>query len=261
MSTIKITTWNINGIRARKDALEAWLLANKPDVIFLQEVKADAGKIPQTFHALDGYHAFWNGSTFKPGYSGVGVLVKNDLAKTLGEPEFTIPDFDIENRLVQARFGSLILIGIYTPRGDSDEHYAIKLRLLETLKNYSASLIEEKKEVLICGDMNVAHKSIDVHYSQNKPNATGLRPAERAAIDRLMSVGLSDIVRDLHPNEDKLYSWWAYWKGARERNLGWRIDCFYVTEKLASLTKEATIDAEEKSSDHSPVTITINYQM
>lgn len=260
MSNIKITTWNINGIRARKDALEAWLAANKPDIIFLQEVKADASKIPQTFHSLDGYCAFWNGSTFKPGYSGVGVLVKNELSKLLGTPEFSIPDFDVENRLVQASFGSLVLIGIYTPRGDSDDHYAIKLQLLETLKSYSTSLIEKKNEVLICGDMNVAHKNIDVHYSQNKPNATGLRPAERAAIDTLIGAGLSDIVRDLHPNEDKLYSWWPYWKGARERNLGWRIDCFYVTEKLASMTKDAKIDAEEKSSDHSPVTITIDYQ-
>ncbi|WP_245527674.1 exodeoxyribonuclease III [Chloroherpeton thalassium] len=254
-----VSTWNINGIRARKDSLVDWLASNKPDILFLQEIKADIAKIPPVFSELPDYDAFWNDSTFKGGYSGTGILVKKSLKESLGNPIFSIPEFDAENRIVEAAFKQTVLIGIYTPRGEKDDHYELKLQMLEQLTLRAQGLMQNGADVLICGDFNVAHTEKDVHSSQNKPNATGLRPKERAAIDRLLSAGLIDITRALYPDNSELFTWWPYWKGAREKNLGWRIDCFYVSPQLATRTRKVEVDTEEKSSDHSPVTLVLDF--
>jgi len=207
---------------------------------------------------MPNYQAFWNDSTFKGGYSGTAVFIKTSLKETLGEAQFSIPEFDAENRIVEVTFKNLVLIGIYTPRGEKEAHYELKLKMLEQLTQRAQSLIQNGAQVLICGDFNVAHTEMDVHDSQNKANATGLRPKERAAIDALLSIGLKDIMRELRPTDKALFTWWPYWKGAREKNLGWRIDCFYVSTQLAEHTQVVEVDVAEKSSDHSPVTLTLD---
>jgi exodeoxyribonuclease-3 len=252
---MKIATWNINGIRARQTSLAAWLESRQPDIVVLQEVKALESEIPETITSIAGYRKFWNGSTFRKGYSGVGLLVREG---SIGEFTCEPPPFDVENRTLTLHCPEFSLIGTYTPRGDSPEHYAVKLRYLADLKAFIAGLIADGREVVLAGDMNVALRDIDVHRSQNKPGATGLRPEERSAIEAHLELGLHDIVRELNPDKKDLFTWWPNWKFARERNLGWRIDCFYLTPALAGKVSAVSVDLDEKSSDHAPVSVELS---
>ncbi len=255
---MKIASWNINGIRARKDALQAWVMNRQPDMLVLQEVKAPEEEIPAEISALHGYRKFWNGSTVRKGYSGTGILVREEC--TEGDIIWEIPGFDLENRTGVLHTSRFSLIGTYVPRGESDEHYRVKLQYLESLRIYALSLLQAGRQVIIAGDMNVAHRDIDVHRSQNKPGAIGLRSEERAAIDAQIASGLRDIMRELNPQAADLFTWWPYWKYARERNLGWRIDCFYISGEIAASVSGAHIDLEEKSSDHAPVILELDNQ-
>jgi len=248
---MKVASWNINGIRARKDALLSWIESRQPDLLVLQEVKAAAEDIPAEIADIPGYRKFWNGSTVRKGYSGTGFLLKENLFS--GEVIWEIPLFDLENRTGVLHTPLFSLIGTYVPRGESEEHYRIKLDYLESLRGYVSELLGSGKRIILTGDMNVAHRDIDVHRSQNKPGAVGLRPEERSAIQRQIDGGLRDIMRDLYPDRKDLFTWWPYWRQARERNLGWRIDCFYLSAELVSSVIGASVDTEEKSSDHAPV--------
>jgi len=249
---MNIATWNINGIRARQDALHAWIERSQPDIAVFQEVKALESEIPEKITGIDGYLKFWNGSSFKKGYSGVGILVKESDCPGL---QWEVPSFDVENRTIVLHCPQFSLIGTYVPRGGGQEHYEVKLRYLAGLKSFIEGIMADGREVVLAGDMNVALRDIDVHRSQNKPGATGLRPEERAAIDAHLALGLRDIVRDLNPEKKDLFTWWPNWKFARERNLGWRIDCIYVSPGLAGKVSGATVDLDERSSDHAPVTV------
>ncbi|RXK88091.1 exodeoxyribonuclease III [Chlorobaculum sp. 24CR] len=249
---MNICTWNINGIRARQEALPAWLDSRKPDIVVLEEVKAREEEIPESIKDFPGYRKFWNGSTFKKGYSGVGLLVRDgSLDDFTCEP----PPFDAENRTLVLHAPQFTLIGTYVPRGSGEEHYVVKLRYLADLKDFIAKLMTEGRQVVLAGDMNVALTEIDVHRSQNKPGATGLRPEERSAIAAHLELGLHDIVRELNPDKKDLFTWWPNWKFARERNLGWRIDCVYLTDALAAKVSGVSVDLDEKSSDHAPVSV------
>lgn len=247
---MKIATWNINGVRARRDSLLAWIDERKPDVVVLEELKAQEEAIPEEIVALQGYKKYWNGSTFRKGYSGVGLLLKEGRHS---ECRLEIPEFDRENRTVAAHYTNLTVIGTYVPRGDGDAHYAVKLSYLDDLREYIRQLLQQGRQILHAGDINVAHTDLDVHHSQNKPGAVGLRAEERAAIDRYLAIGLHDIMRERFPDKKDLFTWWPYWKGARERNLGWRIDCFYLSDDLVKEVREVSVDLGEKSSDHAPV--------
>ncbi|MCS7013519.1 MAG: exodeoxyribonuclease III [Chloroherpetonaceae bacterium] len=252
---MRLATWNINGIRAREKALLAWIQTHQPDVLVLQELKATRSQIPATLTSLPHYQAYWNDSTVRAGYSGVGALVHHSVIEQYGEPQFAIPEFDVENRLLQLQLGNTLLLGTYFPRGEKPEHYALKLRFFEALETFVRQTLQTHKEVIIAGDINVAREEIDLHPSQQSENATGFRPDERQALNRLLAAGLRDVFRDFYPNQAGLYTWFPYWKGARERNIGWRIDCVYASPKLASRAKCATIHSDEKSSDHYPVTV------
>lgn len=251
---MKIASWNVNGIRARHEALCAWVERQCPDIVVLQEVKALENEIPESIAGLDGYRKFWNASSFKKGYSGVGILLRDG---SCAEAAWEIPAFDVENRTLVLHCGSFTLIGTYVPRGDGPEHYAVKLRYLEELRGYVADLLGRGRDVVLTGDMNVALRDIDVHRSQNKPGATGLRPEERAAIDAQLALGLRDVMRDRYPDRKDLFTWWPNWRFARERNLGWRIDCFYLSAGLAGRVSTVSVDLDERSSDHAPVLLEI----
>jgi exodeoxyribonuclease-3 len=249
---MNIYTWNINGIRAREASLAAWLESRKPDIVVLEEVKALESEIPESIAGIEGYRKFWNGSSFKKGYSGVGLLVRDGL---FDDANCEAPPFDVENRTLVLHAPQFTLIGTYVPRGDGAEHYAVKLRYLADLKAFIAELMAEGREVVLVGDMNVALTQIDVHRSQNKPGATGLRPEERSAIEAHLELGLHDIVRELNPDKKDLFTWWPNGKFARDRNLGWRIDCIYLTDALAGKVSGVSVDLDEKSSDHAPVSV------
>jgi len=248
---MKIASWNINGVRARKDALHAWITRHQPDLLVLQEVKAAEDDIPEEIGRLDGYRKFWNGSSFRKGYSGTGILLREKGA--ILQAEWEIPGFDLENRTSVLHTPFFSLIGIYVPSGENEEHYRIKIDYLEALRKYTVALLTSGKQVIVAGDMNVARRDIDVHRSQNRPGAVGLRPEERAAIDRQIDSGFKDVMRDLNPERNDLFTWWPYWRHARERNLGWRIDCFYLSGELAGMVRNSSVDTDEKSSDHAPV--------
>lgn len=249
---MKIASWNVNGIRARHEALSSWITRTLPDIVVLQEVKAGESAIPATVTGLPGYLKFWNGSLFKKGYSGVGILLRDGACP---EPSFEIPAFDVENRTAVLHCAAFSFIGTYVPRGDGPGHYATKLAYLEGLRSYISGLLADGREVVLAGDMNVAHRDIDVHRSQNRPGATGLRKEERAAIEGHLALGLQDVMRDLNPEKKDLFTWWPNWKMARERNLGWRIDCFYLSPGIASKVAAATVDLDERSSDHAPIVL------
>lgn len=248
---MKVASWNVNGIRAREAALASWVMQCSPDVLVLQEVKASVEEIPQNIMSLAGYRSFWNGSSFKKGYSGTGILMKESFGHE--GASFEIPPFDIENRTVVLHAGPVSIIGTYVPRGDTPQHYGIKLGYLEAMREYVRALLASGRQVLVTGDMNVAHRQIDLHHSQNKPGATGLRPEERSSIDRLIALGLTDVMREMNPERDDLFTWWPYWRMARERNLGWRIDCFYLSECRKDRILRAEVDVQEKNSDHAPI--------
>lgn len=248
---MKIASWNINGIRARREALTAWVQRNKPDILVLQEVKALDEEIPDSIKKLEGYHALWNASTFRRGYSGTGILVSDECF--LSGVHREIPSFDIENRTAVLYTEAFTLICTYVPRGEGEVHYAVKLRYLDALRQFIQEELSMGHQIILVGDMNVAHHDIDVHRSQNKPGAIGLRSEERAAIDALLSTGLHDLMRERNPDKNNLFTWWPPWKYARERNLGWRIDCFYLSEPLVNRVIGAEVDLDEKSSDHAPI--------
>jgi exodeoxyribonuclease-3 len=251
---MNITTWNINGIRARKESLKAWIGDHQPDILVLQEVKALETEIPEPISSIEGYLKFWNGSSFRKGYSGLGILVREGA---FPEVQVEVPSFDVENRTLMLHTSRFSVIGTYVPRGESPDHYAVKLHYMEALAAGIGDLLARGREVVLAGDMNVALRDIDVHRSQNKPGATGLRIEERAALEACLALRLSDIVRELNPGRKDLFTWWPNWKFARERNLGWRIDGLYLSQGLVADVTGVSVDLAERSSDHAPVTVTL----
>ncbi len=252
---MRVTTWNVNGLRAREKALLSWVATHAPDILVLQEIKATRSQIPASIANHAEYCSYWNDSSVKAGYSGVGALVHKRFIATHGEPHVRIPDFDVENRLIELDFDAFTLLGGYFPRGEKPDHYALKLRFFENLRQFAAQMLQAQKNLLIAGDINVAREEIDLHPSQQKEDATGFRPDERRALNAMLAVGLHDVFRELYPNTSGLYTWFPYWKGAREHNIGWRIDCIYASPALAAGVKQGIIHTDEKSSDHYPLTI------
>ena len=199
---MKITTWNVNGIRARAAQVEQWLDAERPDVLCLQEVKAHPGQVPLSLVGRDDYWSCWHGAG---GYSGVAVLARRDLATDA--TCMAHPPFDMEHRVASVRVAGLEVMSVYVPNGGKD--YAAKLQFLDDLGNYVADARREGRAVVVCGDLNVARTDRDLHPKERKPNAIGQRQDERARLERVIACGLADVQRALHPEADDLLTWWA----------------------------------------------------
>ena len=248
--TVKLVTWNVNGIRAREKEVLALLEEEAPDVLLLQETKAKIEQLPPTLYglgALPKYHSIWHGAA---GYSGVAVLTKRG---TFEAPKDAHPPFDFETRVVEAHAGDFVFVTMYLPNGGKD--YQAKLNFMEALAAYPATF--KDKKLVIAGDLNVARAEIDLHKSQRNPDAIGQRPEERVLFEAfLKNGGLVDVCRTLAPDDDGLFSWWPYWRNAREKNVGWRIDYVLANEPLASTAKESRIRREFGTSDHAPVVVT-----
>ena len=242
---MKIVTWNVNGIRARATAFERWIRAHRPDVLCLQEIKAHPDQIPETLREIPGYTSYWHGA--RGGYSGVSIHV----SESIGSAEYTVPYFDEETRVLQARVGGLIVINVYTPLGQKS--YRQKIEFLGNLVRYIDALRYEGESVILCGDLNVAHRDADVHPELYVEDMLCTRSDERAMIDALQGLGLRDLFRLHHPDDARAYSWWPYYGGARARNVGWRIDYILVPAAIAGDSRGCWIQKEESSSDHSPV--------
>jgi len=242
---MKIATWNVNGIRAREAQLCEWLGRDSPDIVCLQELKAEPAQIPASCH-LDAYHAFWHGMR---AYSGVSIQVKKHLLD--GDPQFVHPAFDMESRIVQVSIGNLIVASVYVPNGGKD--YAAKIGFLEQLAAWSQQVHAEGRELILCGDLNVTHADIDVHPRERKGDVIGQRPEERALFDKLLGDELVDVGRALDPENDRLFTWWAPWRNLRQRNIGWRIDYILASRSWADRAKSCAVLTDVGTSDHAPV--------
>jgi exodeoxyribonuclease III len=245
---LRLSTWNVNGIRARAAQVQEWLDGQRPDVLCLQELKASADQIPQLLLALDGYWSFWHGLK---AYSGVSIHVRRELCEAA--PACLHPEFDYEARIATLDVPGMTVASVYVPNGGKD--YEAKLRFLESLAAYAERHRAAGTPLVICGDLNVAHTDRDVHPKERKPRAVGQLPEERALFDRLLAGGLVDLARALHPDDDQMFTWWAPWRNLRDRNIGWRIDYVLASNALARRTTRYTCDRTFGTSDHGPLLV------
>jgi exodeoxyribonuclease III len=248
---LKITSWNINGIRAaeRKGFLE-YMQAESPDVLCLQETKAQVEQLPKSLIDVDGYSShFVSGE--KKGYSGVAIYTKKEpLSVTVG---CGVPKFDVEGRVVRADYDEFTLYNIYYPNGGrGPERVQYKLEFYEMILDQWQSLREEGKRLILTGDFNTAHKEIDLARPDENSNTTGFLPIERAWLDKIEALGYVDTFRAFNRDPD----WYTYWDQitkARDRNVGWRIDYFWVTPDVMPFVVDSPIKMEQMGSDHCPI--------
>ena len=245
---MKIATWNVNGIRAREAQLCEWLERDRPDVVCLQELKAEPAQIPERCKT-DDYHTYWHGSR---GYSGVSLHVRKGLLET--EPEFSHPEFDMETRIVKASVGNLVLASVYVPNGGKD--YEAKLKFLGQLAAWTNELHASGRELVLCGDINIARTDMDVHPRERKAEVIGQRSEERELFEKLMGDYLVDVGRSFEPENDRLFTWWPPWRNMRARNIGWRIDYILASKGIAARATAFTVLADVGTSDHAPVMMT-----
>lgn len=255
---MKIVSWNINGIRAAvKKGFIDWMNEAKPDVVCLQEIKADEGQIPKEILNLDGYQGFYHSCTIKKGYSGVAVLTRHtpqNVNKNIG-----VEEFDGEGRILEVDFGAFILYGIYFPNGGRENsRVPFKLRFYDTLFARLEQQRAAGRKIVVCGDYNIAHHEIDLARPKENVKTTGFLPEERVKLDWMAEKGWLDTFREFYPDEPQKYSYWDQITRARERNVGWRIDYHWITPDLRPSLKNAWISDDVMGSDHAPVGIVLH---
>jgi exodeoxyribonuclease-3 len=247
---MKIITYNVNGVRAAlSKGLITWLMRERPDVLCLQETKAQPDQIPvEEFHAL-GYHCNWF-SAEKKGYSGVGLLsLRKPDQVTYG---IGIDQYDTEGRVLRADFGDVSVVSAYHPSGTTGElRQNFKYRWLEDFYDFAHDLLEIRPKLVISGDYNICHRPIDIHDPVRNATNSGFLPEERAWMEDFINSGFTDSFRyfNKHPHN---YTWWSYRAGARTRNLGWRIDYNMVSPQLKASMMNAWIQPQAVHSDHCP---------
>lgn len=253
---MRLVSWNVNGVRAvmKKDFL-ASLEEMQPDVLCLQETKAQDDQVQEALAELEGYHIYSN-SAEKKGYSGTAIItkerplsIKNDIG---------INEHDTEGRVICAEYEDFYLVTVYTPNSGSElKRLPYRQTWDKAFLEYIQTL-EQTKPVLVCGDLNVAHKDIDL--ARPKPNynkSAGYMQEEIDGMDAYTNAGFVDSFRHIHPEQGERYSWWSYRAGARQRNIGWRIDYFLVSDSFKDRIKNADIFDQVMGSDHCPVMIEI----
>src|SRR5256712_7874814 len=244
---MKVATWNVNGIRARASQVREWLERERPDVVCLQELKAEPAQIPEECRHAD-YHAYWHG---RKGYSGVSLLIRKE--QCAGDPLYSHPPLDVESRIVQVELGRLVIASVYVPNGGKD--YPAKLNFLTRLTDWARQLHAEGRELVLCGDINIARTEMDVHPRERKP-VIGQLPEERALFERMLGEHLVDVGRAKDPQNPNLFTWWAPWRNMRSRNIGWRLDYVLASKSIAARATSCTVLAEVGTSDHAPVIMT-----
>jgi exodeoxyribonuclease-3 len=255
MEEKRLLSWNVNGIRAVKNkGFLAWLNKESPDILCLQETKAQPDQLDADLKEIPGYHVYWNFPE-KKGYAGVAVYtrtepqnVKLDLDKS---------GFNTEGRVIIAEYGVFTLMNIYFPNGQmSPERLKYKMMFYDVFLDYADALVAAGKQLVICGDVNTAHKEIDLARPKENSKTSGFLPEERAWIDKFVAHGYVDTFRHFH-KEPQQYTYWDIKSKARERNVGWRIDYFFVSGNLLPLVTGAFILPEVMGSDHCPIGITL----
>ena len=248
----------MNGIRAAaKKGFAEWLVKDSPDILCVQETKADEVQVPEELKNIKGYNPYFASSRSKKGYSGVAIFSKEkpvDIRNGFG-----VKKFDIEGRIQIADYSDFTLFNIYFPNGKSGTvRLKYKMQFYNAFLDYAVKLKNNGKKIIICGDVNTAHKEIDLARPKENEDVSGFLPEERAWIDRFLAAGFIDTFRIFNKEPDN-YSWWDLKSGARARNVGWRIDYFYISENLRKNLKDAFILAKVMGSDHCPIGIEINF--
>ena len=260
---MKIISWNVNGIRAvhKKGLFVPFIQEHKPDVLCLQETKAEQH---QSEIDLPEYEEYWNSSTAKKGYSGTAIFSKEaPLAVHLGFPDEIVKKFKLgpdgygdpnaEGRVIAAEYPDLYVVTVYTPNSKGDlSRLPLRHKYWDPAFLAYCKELEKHKPVIFCGDLNVAHTDIDLARPEDNEGEHGFTKEEREGIDKIIKAGFVDIFRHFN-KEPHQYTWWTAWSNARARNVGWRIDYFFVSKKLVSKVKKAVILPEVMGSDHCPV--------
>lgn len=250
---MKLVSWNVNGIRAcsGKGFLDYFKEADA-DLFCIQETKLQEGQINLE---LEGYHQFWNYAE-KKGYSGTAIFTKQNpltVRNGIGSAEY-----DCEGRAITLEFEKFYLVNVYTPNSQRDlARLGYRLAWEDKLREYLLEL-DGIKPVILCGDLNVAHNEIDLKNPKPNRGNSGFTDEERGKMTELLSDGFVDSFRHLYPEAEGVYTWWSYMNKVRERNIGWRIDYFIISERLAPEIKEAGVECFVMGSDHCPVTLELN---
>lgn len=256
--SIKLVSWNVNGIRAvsKKEDFWSWFEDDDSDIINFQEVRATQEQIPKKLAEIDGFHKFYNEAE-KKGYSGVGTYSKiKPLSVTKG---LGVEELDNEGRVLKIEYPDFILFNIYFPNsGKEGSRLDFKVQFCNELLSQLVELKNEGKNLVITGDYNIAHNPIDVYNPKNCEGKSGYLPEERAWLDELEEAGFVDTFRMFDEGEGN-FTWWSYRFKARERNSGWRLDYFFVNEEIKDNVISAKILADIYGSDHCPVTLELDF--
>ena len=267
---LKIVSWNVNGYRAivgqnqskagskseNKNLLFEYIEQENPDIICLQETKTEPTQLKEEYYAPQGYEAFYNWSKARKGYSGVATFTKIKPSNVWSE--IGIERFDIEGRIMRTDFDGFTLLNIYFPNGSSGMHrVAYKLEFYDAIFEYTDQLKKQGIPLLMCGDYNTAHKEIDLSQPELNQNTSGFLPSERAKIDWMIENNWIDTFR-VFTKEGEHYTWWDPKTFGRHRNVGWRIDYHFITEKIAGALINSYHRPDIKGSDHCPIVIELD---
>ena len=255
MKKIRILSWNVNGIRAvHRKGFAEWLKNESPDILCIQETKATRRQFPADIRNLEGYHTYFCEAERK-GYSGVALYTK--IKPKNVEYGFGIDKFDLEGRTIIADYGDFVLFNVYFPNGKmSVERLNYKMEFYDAFLEHAEKLRKQGKNIVACGDVNTAHKEIDLARPKDNEKVSGFLPEERAWIDKLLDTGYVDTFREFNP-EPEQYTWWSYRTRARERNVGWRLDYFFANNEFMNRVKSSFIMGDVMGSDHCPVGVEV----
>ena len=258
MPKLKLLSWNVNGIRAQeKKGFLKWLLKESPDILCVQETKAHIEQLSEELINPNGYKTYWS-SGEKKGYSGVATYTKTESKKF--ESGFGVEKFDKEGRILIHDFDDFILFNIYFPNGQRDEERLnYKLGFYDEFLNHVNELKDKGKKLIICGDVNTAHKEIDLARPKENENTSGFLPIERKWMDKFTECGYIDTFRHF-VKDGSHYTYWDPITRARDRNVGWRIDYFFITPNLLKNLKNAFIMQDVMGSDHCPLGIELEIE-
>ena len=265
---IKLYSWNVNGIRAVSGKPDwQWFDQNDAHLIGLQETKAAPEQVPPDLHSPQGWHSTWATSTVKKGYSGVAVFSR--LEPLAVDVELPVPEFQGEGRLIHLELPWFHYFNVYFPNGGAQQEddngkplvgqfkrLPYKMGFFDAFLQYAESL-RKQKPIVVCGDFNIAHKPIDLARPKQNTTNTGFLPEERAWLDEFVRRDYVDTFRAVHGDEEGHYSWWSYKAAARPKNIGWRIDYFFVSEELRPCIKDAWIESHVYGSDHCPIGLSL----
>ena len=249
--------WNVDGLRSvLKKGFMEWFRKESPDILCIQETRLADGEIPEEVLHIDGYYSYFSCSKTRKGYSGVALFTREKPADV--KYGFGVERFDDEGRIIVADYGRFVLLDIYFPNGKaSQERLDYKMAFYDTFLNYVDHLKKQGKSIVICGDVNTAHTELDIARPRENSKKSGFLPMEREWMDKLESHGFIDTYR-VFEKEGGHYTYWDMRTGARKRNVGWRIDYYYISDDLRKNLKNVFIESDVTGSDHCPIGIEID---